>query len=112
MRGQDDEWKGDPANPPLPAAASRLRDPETSLKQYLRNFSHRHWEEDYFPARTTRQAARWLESNHKRHPFSSRWTLSTLMSHLIRLITTPISIILAITVKKLSTLPMDIMTTL
>lgn len=69
MRGQDDDWKGDPVDPLLPADARKLRDPETSLKQYLRNVSHRHWEEDYFPARTMREAARWLERNHKRAPF-------------------------------------------
>lgn len=69
IRGQDDQWKGSPADPPLPADPHKLRDPGTSLKQYLRNVHHRQWEEDYFPAQTVREASRWLESNHARSPF-------------------------------------------
>ena len=46
-----------------------LRNPDTTLVQYLRNTSRRQREEDYFPARTFRKAARWLERNHKRAPF-------------------------------------------
>lgn len=69
IRGQDDGWKGEPADPPLPADAHKLRDPEGSLKQYLRNVHRRQWEEEYFPARTMREAARWLETNHRRSPF-------------------------------------------
>ncbi len=69
-RGQElDTWKGDPAEPPLPADPEKLREPFTSLRQYLRNVHHRQWEEEYFVARTMRNAARWLESNHARSPF-------------------------------------------
>ncbi len=38
------------------------------MKQYLRNVSRRRYEEDYFPARTFSEAARWLEKNYK-HKF-------------------------------------------
>jgi arylsulfatase A-like enzyme len=70
IRGQElDPWQGDPIDPPLPAAPEKLRDPFTSLKQYLRNVSHRQGEEDYFAPRTMRTAAQWLERNHRRSPF-------------------------------------------
>ena len=70
IRGQEhDAWKGDPADPALPSEPGKLRSPDTTVKQYLRNMSHRHWEEDYFPARTMREASRWLERNHSRKPF-------------------------------------------
>lgn len=69
VRGQDDGWRGEPADPPLPADAHKLRDPETSLKQYLRNVHLRSFEEDFFCARTMREAARWLERNRTRSPF-------------------------------------------
>lgn len=69
-RGQElDPWMGGPDNVPLPASWEKLREPYTSLTQYLRNVSHRQWEEDYFAARTMRTAAKWLESNHARSPF-------------------------------------------
>lgn len=70
IRGQElDPWQGDPADPPLPAAPEKLRDPFTSLKQYLRNVSRRQGEEDYFSPRTMRTAAQWLERNYRRAPF-------------------------------------------
>lgn len=70
IRGQEhDPWKGHPVDVPLPAAPEKLRNPERTVKQYLRNTSQRHLEEDYFVARTMRQAARWLEDNHRRTPF-------------------------------------------
>ena len=70
IRGQEhDNWKGDPVDPPLPAAPEKLREPERTVKQYLRNVHERRWEEDYFPARTMREAAHWLERNYKRSPF-------------------------------------------
>jgi arylsulfatase A-like enzyme len=70
IRGQEgDAWKGDPSDPTLPSRPEKLRNPQHTVKQYLRNMNQRHWEEDYFPARTMREASRWLERNHRRKPF-------------------------------------------
>jgi arylsulfatase A-like enzyme len=64
IRGQEnDRWKTAPDDPPLPAHPSKLREPERTVKQYLRNVSGRHEEQDYFVARTMRAAAQWLEEN-------------------------------------------------
>ncbi len=70
IRGQEnDRWHADPESIEWPAAKRKLRNPDTTVVQYLRNTSRRQGEEDYFPARTFRHAAQWLERNHKREPF-------------------------------------------
>lgn len=70
IRGQEhDGWHADPAEVAFPCSKEKLRSPDRTVLQYLRNMSYRHWEEDYFPARTMREAARWLERNHTREPF-------------------------------------------
>lgn len=70
IRGQEhDEWHADPKDVLLPCAPHKLRRPDYTVVNYLRNMSYRHWEEDYFPARTFREAARWLERNRNRAPF-------------------------------------------
>ncbi len=70
IRGQEhDNWHADPAEIQFPCAKEKLRSPDRTVVQYLRNMSYRHWEEDYFPARTLREAARWLERNYHREPF-------------------------------------------
>jgi arylsulfatase A-like enzyme len=66
IRGQEhDELSTYPFNPALPCDAQKLRLAETSTSQYLRNVARRYWEEDYFPAKTMHEAARWLEENRK-----------------------------------------------
>jgi arylsulfatase A-like enzyme len=62
IRGQgNDRLRTDPIEVQLPAAARKLRDPEGTVRQYLRNVSTRQSESDWFPAQTMTAAARWLE---------------------------------------------------
>jgi len=62
VRGQEhDPWKTFPREPALPCAPEKLRNPHTTVVQYLRNVHDRRREGDYFVARTMRQAADWLE---------------------------------------------------
>jgi arylsulfatase A-like enzyme len=62
IRGQEhDRWRTSPAQIALPAAPHKLRSPEDTVPQYLRNVAARRREEDWFPARTMRAAADWLE---------------------------------------------------
>lgn len=69
IRGQEhDPWKAHPREVNLPCAPEKLRNPWTTVVQYLRNVHDRRSERDYFPARTFTTAAEWLEHNH-RHPF-------------------------------------------
>ena len=53
----------------LPCQAKKLREGEYVVTQYLRNVSRRKVEEDYFCARTLRDAAEWLDKSHRRQPF-------------------------------------------
>lgn len=70
IRGQEnDQWRTSPRDPALPCAPEKLRLPETTVKQYLRNVSDRRGEEDYFAPRTCARAARWLEENRNEGPF-------------------------------------------
>jgi len=70
IRGQEhDEWRTSPRDPALPCAPEKLRRPETTVKQYLRNVADRRSEEDYFVARTMIQAMQWLEENLESQPF-------------------------------------------
>jgi len=69
IRGQEhDEWKTSPRDVKLPCSPEKLRNPETTVKQYLRNVSGRKKEADFFVAQTMQTASDWLEENHK-HPF-------------------------------------------
>ena len=49
----------------LPCNPDKLRDPDFTVVQYLRNISQRQYEEDYFVARTMRMAGNWLEKNYR-----------------------------------------------
>lgn len=70
VRGQEnDRYVTDPIPVHLPCDPGKLRTPEDYVTQYLRNVSRRKGEEDYFCARTMRQAVRWLEESHGRQPF-------------------------------------------
>jgi arylsulfatase A-like enzyme len=62
IRGQgNDRLRTDPIEVSLPAAAHKLRDPERTVRQYLRNVSTRRSENDWFVAQTMTVAAHWLE---------------------------------------------------
>lgn len=64
IRGQEnDEWRTAPADTRLPAAPEKLRNPETTMRQHLRNVSGRRTEADCFCARTMQTACDWLEDN-------------------------------------------------
>ena len=68
IRGQENEtFRTYPFDPEVPAA-QKSRRPET-VRQYFRNTHLRYWEEDYFPAMTMKEAARWLEENRKADNF-------------------------------------------
>jgi len=70
IRGQENDlWRTSPRDPKLPCAPEKLRAPEQSVKQYLRNISDRQSEEDYFAPRTMARAMRWLEENRDSQPF-------------------------------------------
>jgi arylsulfatase A-like enzyme len=69
IRGQEnDRWRTAPADPELPAAPEKLRNPAV-VKQHLRNTWHRKGEEDTFVARTMRAAGDWLAENADRDFF-------------------------------------------
>jgi arylsulfatase A-like enzyme len=69
IRGQEgDKWKSAPREVKLPCNPDKLRNGPGTTIQYLRNVSWRQSEEDYFPARTMRAAASWLEEN-RNSPF-------------------------------------------
>jgi arylsulfatase A-like enzyme len=53
----------------LPCDPKKLRNGEWTMTQHLRNVAGRKVEEDYFCARTLRDAADWLDKNRKRQPF-------------------------------------------
>ena len=64
IRGQEmDRWKTNSRPIQLPCDPKKLRMGGDWTKRYLQNVSARQVEEDYFPARTMRAAARWLEEN-------------------------------------------------
>jgi len=69
LRGQEnDRWKTSPREVTLPCAPQKLRSPEGTMVQYMRNIADRKMEEDYFVARTMAAASDWLERNYE-HPF-------------------------------------------
>jgi arylsulfatase A-like enzyme len=70
FRGQEsDRYRTDPIEVTLPCAPHKLRNPDTTVVQYLRNVSQRRGEEDYFAPQTLGAAIRWLEGNYKRDRF-------------------------------------------
>ncbi|MFQ6097679.1 MAG: sulfatase, partial [Armatimonadota bacterium] len=71
IRGQEnDRWCTDRHfGRTLPAAAEKLRSPDRTVPQYLRNVSRRRGEKDYFCAQTMRFAADWLRHNYDLGPF-------------------------------------------
>jgi len=70
IRGQEnDRYITDSVEFKLPCASYKLRNPDTTVKQYLRNVSLRKSETDYFIAQTMAEAAKWLEHNHKHGKF-------------------------------------------
>ncbi len=70
IRGQEtDMLRTYPFDPELPAREEKLRMGGSSMRQYMRNISRRYLEEDYFPAMTMMEAARWLEENRKAEDF-------------------------------------------
>lgn len=70
IRGQEnDRWATAPLEVSFPCDPGKLRSPETTVKQYLRNVAFRKHEEDYFPARTVLTAIHWLEQNYHHRPF-------------------------------------------
>jgi len=70
IRGQEqDAWRTSPRDPELPCAPEKMRLPETSVKQYLRNVAERRTEADYFVAQTMTRAMVWLEENLGSQPF-------------------------------------------
>ncbi len=70
IRGQEnDRWQTYPRDPELPCAPEKLRSPDHTVKQYLRNVHGRTREEDYFAPRTMRAGMDWLEENAHQGPF-------------------------------------------
>lgn len=65
VRGQEnDRWRTAPVDVTLPCSPDKLRGgAKGATYQYLQNVAWRQSEEDYFPARTMRAAAAWLEEN-------------------------------------------------
>ncbi len=70
IRGQEnDRYSTDPIDYSFPCDPNKLRSPEVTVKQYLRNVSQRRYESDYFVAQTMTEAAKWLERNRKHEKF-------------------------------------------
>ncbi|MFH0822066.1 MAG: sulfatase [Pseudomonadota bacterium] len=62
IRGQEcDPWRLVPRNVTFPCSMNKLREPDTTLTQYLRNTHGHKGEEDCFVAQTMKAAARFLE---------------------------------------------------
>ena len=69
IRGQEnDRYRTAPVRVELPCSPEKLRSVETTI-QHLRNNYHRRFEEDWIPAKTAREAMRWLEENYGRRFF-------------------------------------------
>ena len=70
IRGQEnDRYITDPVDYRFPCSPEKLRSPDRTVKQYLRNVSRRKYESDYFVAQTMIEAAKWLERNRKHERF-------------------------------------------
>ena len=69
IRGQEnDRYKTSPKNVPLPCSPEKIRNINT-LIQHIRNNYHRVFEEDWIPAKTAKEAMKWLEENYDRKFF-------------------------------------------
>lgn len=69
IRGQEnDRYRTSPLEVRLPCSPWKLRSVETTI-QHIRNNYGRRYEEDWIPAKTAIEAARWLEENHDRRFF-------------------------------------------
>jgi len=70
IRGQEhDRYITEPVDIKLPCKPEKLRNPYTTVIQYLKNVSKRKYEEDYFCAQTFIEATRWIEKNYKHDKF-------------------------------------------
>jgi len=70
IRGQEnDPYRTAPREVKLPCDPRKLRNPQGTVKQYLRNVYHRRFERDYFCAQTMSTACHWLEENYADGPF-------------------------------------------
>jgi arylsulfatase A-like enzyme len=70
IRGQEnDKYITEPIDIKLPCKPEKLRNPYTTVIQYLKNVSRRMYEEDYFCAKTFIEASRWIEKNYKHEKF-------------------------------------------
>ncbi len=70
VRGQEnDRYSTDPIEVKFPCDPGKLRSPETTMVQYLRNTSEMKSESDHFVARTMAESAKWLEKNWKHDKF-------------------------------------------
>ncbi|MDW8061856.1 MAG: sulfatase [Nitrososphaerota archaeon] len=69
IRGQEnDRYRTSPLDVKLPCSPWKLRSVETTI-QHIRNNYGRRYEEDWIPAKTALEAARWLEENYGRRFF-------------------------------------------
>ncbi|MCX8161441.1 MAG: sulfatase-like hydrolase/transferase, partial [Candidatus Bathyarchaeota archaeon] len=69
IRGQEnDRYRTSPLDVRLPCSPWKLRSVETTI-QHIRNNYGRRYEEDWIPAKTALEAARWLEENYGRRFF-------------------------------------------
>ena len=70
IRGQEnDHWRTSPREVTLPCAPHKLRSPDATVVQYLRNVATRRTEADYFVARSMSAAMQWLEESANQTPF-------------------------------------------
>ncbi len=69
VRGQEnDRYRTSPREVKLPCSPWKLRSVETTVQHIRNNWGRRH-EEDWIPAKTAMEAARWLEENHRERFF-------------------------------------------
>lgn len=71
IRGQEnDPYINDPhVSIKFPCASDKLREPETIVKQYLKNTAYRKYERDYFAPQVFSKAIDWLETNYTLEKF-------------------------------------------
>jgi len=66
IRGQEnDRWRSSPREVKLPCKPEKMRSPNGTVVQYLRNISDRKMEADYFAPKTMAAASDWLERNYE-----------------------------------------------
>jgi len=70
IRGQENDfYLVSPEKVKFPCDPSKLRSPDFTVVQYLRNISLRRYESDFFVAQTMTEAVKWLERNYGRQGF-------------------------------------------